>query len=162
VTAGESTGEVLEVVVVPAGVPELGENADGERVAADAGEVFAQQAGRSLGVAGGGAADHLDVVAFPAHLPAIGTCARRSGDGAQIGDGQSEGRVGVDCEAQCRRRLACTGGSLGLAVERGRPPVCCENPAVVLDWWSGLAQAIIIAGGLAGRWLHGYQVGRVA
>ncbi len=65
----------------------MGGDADGERVAADSGEVFAKQVRCSLGVAGGGGPDDLDVVAFPVHLLANGTFASCSGDGVEIGDG---------------------------------------------------------------------------
>ena len=43
VTAGKLAGEVLEVVALAGGLSELGGDADGERVAADTGEVFAEQ-----------------------------------------------------------------------------------------------------------------------
>lgn len=51
VTAGESADEVLEVVVLSAGGLELCGDADGKRVAADTGEVFAEQVSCSPGVA---------------------------------------------------------------------------------------------------------------
>jgi len=79
--------EVLYVVVMRAGASEMRGDADGERVAADSGEVFAKQVRCSLGVAGGGGPDHLDVVAFPVHLLATGIFAGGSGDGVEIGDG---------------------------------------------------------------------------
>ena len=58
---------------MPAGALEMRGDAGGERVAADGGEVFAKEVSCSLGVAGGGGADDLDVVAFPVHLLANGT-----------------------------------------------------------------------------------------
>ncbi len=162
VTPGVSVDEVLEIVVLSAGVSKLACDADGERVAADTGEVFGEQASCSFGIAGGGCADHLDVVALPVRLLASGSVVRRSGDGAEVGDGQPEGRVGVDREAQRLRRLACIDGSLRLAVERGRPRVCGYRTAVVLDRRSGIGQAIVVAAGLAGCRLHDCQVARVA
>jgi hypothetical protein len=65
--------EVFEAVVHPSRLSHLGEDPEGERVAPDASEVFAEQAGGSLGVAGGCGADDLDMVAFPVHLPAAVT-----------------------------------------------------------------------------------------
>ena len=106
---------------------ELGGDADGERVAADTGEVFAEQVSCSLGVAGGGGADHLDVVAFPVHLLATGSFARGSGDGVEIGDGQPEGRVGVDREAQRRGRPTGIDGLAALG-GRTRPPAGLSSP----------------------------------
>ena len=151
VTAGESADEVLEVVVLPAGALELCGDADGEWVAADTGEVFAEQVSCSPGIARGGGADDLDVVAFPVHLLATGTFAGRSGDGVEIGDGQPEAGVGVDREAQCRRRLACVDGSLGLPVERGRAEVCGYHTAVVLNRRPVIGRGVAVAAGLVGR-----------
>jgi hypothetical protein len=67
--------QVLEVVVPPRWLSHLGDDPEGQRVAPDGSEVLAEQAGGSLGVAGGRGADDLDVVAFPVHLPAAGTLA---------------------------------------------------------------------------------------
>ncbi len=159
--AGESVDEVLGVVVVAAGRLEEDGDADGERVAADAGEVFAEEVSCSLGVAGGGGANHLGVVTFPAHLLATGSFAPSSGDGVEIGDGQPEGRVGVDREAQRRGRPTGIDGSLRLAVEPGRPPACRHHTAMILDRRPGITQAIMMAAGPAGRWLHDRQVARV-
>lgn len=141
--------------------PQLGDDVKGERVTADAGKVFTQQASRSRTIACGGAAHHLDVVPLPTHLLAIGEPVRRSGEGAQIGDRHSKVRVGVECEAQRRHCLRRIGGSLGLAVERGGLPVCGDHPAVVVNCWAGLGEAITVAG-LAWGWLHRDQVERVA
>jgi hypothetical protein len=81
VTAGESADEVLEVVVGRAGVLDPCDEAGGKRVAADTGEVFAEQVSCSPGIARSGGADDLDVVAFPVHLMATGTVAGRTPDG---------------------------------------------------------------------------------
>jgi hypothetical protein len=67
--------EVCEVVIHPRRLSHLGDDPEGERVAPDASEVLAEQVGGSLGVAGSRGADHLDVVAFPVHLPATVTLA---------------------------------------------------------------------------------------
>ena len=67
--------EVFEVVVHPPQLSRLGDDPEGEGVAPDASEVLAEQVGGSLGVAGGRGTDDLDVVTFPAHLPAAVTLA---------------------------------------------------------------------------------------
>lgn len=67
--------EVLEVVVCPRWLSRLGDDPEGERVAADGSEVLAEQVGGSLAIAGGRSSDDLDVVAFPVHLPAAVTLA---------------------------------------------------------------------------------------
>ncbi len=63
-TAGKLAGQVLEVVARAGGRLEPGGDADGERVAADTGEVLAEQVSGSCGLAGGRGGDHFDVVAF--------------------------------------------------------------------------------------------------
>jgi hypothetical protein len=45
VATGKLAGYVLKVVVLSRGLPEHGGDAEGERVAANAGEVFAEQVG---------------------------------------------------------------------------------------------------------------------
>ena len=74
--AGKLAGQVIEVVVLSRGLSEYGGDAEGERVASDAGEMFAEQVSCSAGIAGGCGADHFDVVALPVHLPATGTSRR--------------------------------------------------------------------------------------
>ena len=81
VTGGELAGQVLEVVAWACGRLEPGGDADGERVAADAGEVLAEQVSSSGGLAGGCGGDHFDVMAFPVHHPAGGLLARCAGEG---------------------------------------------------------------------------------
>ena len=158
----EEWSEALEVVVVLAEASEMRGDADGKRVAADVREVLAKEVGCSLGVAGGGGADDLDVVAFPGHLMATGRFARRSDHGVEVGDGKPEGRVGVDREAQRRCRLVCIDGPLRLAVERRRPPVCGKHTAVVLDRRPSLGRSIMVPLGLIGRWLHDCKVAWMA
>ncbi len=99
---GKLAGWVPGVVVFSRGLSEHGGDAEGERVAAGAGEVFAEQVSGSSGIAGGCGGDHFDVMAFPVHLVVAGTLARCSGDGVEVGDGEPEGRVGVDGEPQRR------------------------------------------------------------
>ncbi len=60
--------EVLEVVVRPLRLAQLGQDAEGQRVAADTGEMLAEKVDGSLAVARGRGAYDLVVVAFPVHL----------------------------------------------------------------------------------------------
>ena len=88
VTARKLAGQVLEVVVRAGGRLEPGGDADGERVAADTGEVLAEQVSGSRGLAGGCGGDHFDVMAFPVHHRASGLLARCAGEGTEVGDGR--------------------------------------------------------------------------
>ena len=56
----------------PYRLPQLEGDAEGERIAADTGEMLAEQVSCPRGVTGGGSPDHFDVVAFPVHLPVAG------------------------------------------------------------------------------------------
>jgi hypothetical protein len=162
VTAGKLAGQVLEVVaqtlrrLEPAGDVDCDTN--GERVAADTGEVLAEQVSGSRGLAGGRDGDHFDVMAFPIHRPASGLMVRCAGEGRQIGDGEAEAGVGADGQAQGRGGPVRAGGSLRPAVPRGRPGVGRDDPAVVLNRGSGGGQMIMVAGTLAWRWLHNASV----
>ncbi|MGO9054946.1 MAG: hypothetical protein ACLQID_23770 [Streptosporangiaceae bacterium] len=149
-------------LVRPRWLSQLGGDADGERVAADTGEVLAEQVGCSHGIAGGGSPEHFDVVAFPVHLPVTGISGRGSGDGFEIGEGEPEGRVGADGAPQCGHGLAQVHGSLCLPVTFGRPLVCRDHAAVVLNGRPGGRQVIAAARWLASGWLHDCQVDRVA
>lgn len=160
-TSGKLAGEVLEVVVLP-GLPEPGDDAEGERVTADTGEVFTEQVNCPPAVAGGRGADHFDVVAFPSHRPTTGVVARSAGDGAEIGGGKLEARVGADREAQCCGGAARVDGSLRLLVPRGRAPGCGDRTAVNLNRGPGSGQVVMVAGVLIWRWLHVSKAARVA
>ena len=126
-----------------------------------AGEVLAQQVSCSRSVAGGGGADHLDVVAFqficgrPGSWPAVAATASRSAIASpKAGSALTARRSAVSPGGQS--------GSLCLAVERGGPPVCGDHTAVVFDRRPGIVQAIMVAAGLAVGWLHDRQVAWVA
>jgi hypothetical protein len=162
VTAGKLAGQVLDVVARARGRLEPGGDADGERVAADTGEVLAEQISGSRGLAGGCSGDHFDVMAFPVHRPASGLLAWCAGEGHQIGGGQGEAGVGADGQAQGCGGPVRAGGSLRPAVPRGRPGVGGDDPAVVLNRGSGGGQMIMAAGTLARRWLHDGQGARAA
>ena len=61
------------------------------------GEMLTEQVGGAADVAGGCSADHFDVMAFPVHLAASGGTWGCFGDGGEIGDGEPEVRIGLDC-----------------------------------------------------------------
>src|ERR1035441_3543054 len=81
VATGKLAGQLLQVVVPRHRLSEPGGDPDGERVAADTGEVLAEQVRCSRDVARGRGGHHFDVMAFPVHRPATGMaawCAGRS------------------------------------------------------------------------------------
>jgi hypothetical protein len=164
VTARKLAGQVLELVARAGGrlepASDVDRDADGERVAADTGEVLAEQVRGSRGLAGGCGGDHFDVMAFPVHRPASGRLAGCAGEGRQIGGGQGEAGVGADGQAQGRSGPVRAGGSLRPAVPRGRAGVGGDDPAVVLNRGSGGGQMIMAAGTPGRRWLHDGQDAR--
>jgi hypothetical protein len=155
VTAGKLGGQVLEVVARGGGrleaAGDVDRDADGQRVAADAGEVLAKQVSGSRGLAGGGGGDHFDVMALPVHRPASGLLAGWTGEGRQIGGGQGEAGVGAQGQAQGGGGPVRACGSLRPAVPRSRAGVGGDDPAVVLNRGPGI---------LAWRWLHNGQGAR--
>ncbi|HEY1618193.1 MAG TPA: hypothetical protein VGG25_11270 [Streptosporangiaceae bacterium] len=159
--AGKLAGKVLEVVARSRGLSEHGGDAEGERVAADAGEVLAEEISGSPGIAVGGGGDHFDVVALPVHRPVAGTLARCPGNGAEIGDREPEGRVGVDGEPQRRDGKARVGGALRLPVPRSGPPVCGYRAAMDVDRGPGIGQVVTVAGVLITRRLHDGKAAQV-
>ena len=154
--------EAFEAVVHTRRLSHLGDDPDGERVAPDASEVFAEQVNCPPGLAGGRGADHFDVVAFPRRRATTGVAARGAGDGAEIGGGKSEARVSADREAQCGSGPARVDGSLRLLVPRGRGPGCGDRTAVDLNRRPGGGQVIMVAGVLIWDWLHVCQAARMA
>ncbi len=150
--------EVLEVVVRPLRLAQLGDDAESERVAADTGEVLAEKVEGSLAVAGRGAYD-LVVVAFPVHLSVTWTFSRGPRDGVEVGEGELEGRVGFDSEVERRGGLVAVDRSLCLAVPRRGFRTRGDGAAVVLNRWPGGIEVTIRAEGLTLSWLH---IGQVA
>src|SRR5450631_4795071 len=100
VATGKLAGQVLQVVVPRRRLSEPGGDPDGERVAADTGEVLAEQVRCSRDVARGRGGHYFDVMAFPVHRPATGMAAWCAGDGLEIGGG--EGEVGVSGDGQAQ------------------------------------------------------------
>jgi hypothetical protein len=162
VASWELASQVLEVVVHPRWLSQLGDDPEGERVAPDGSEVLAEQAGGSPAIAGGRGADDLDVVAFPVHLPEAGTLARGSGHGVEVGEGELERRVGFDGVAQRCGGPAAVDGPLCLPVPRRGLQACGDHAAVVLKGGPGGVQVIMLAGGLTLCWLHEAQLAWLA
>jgi hypothetical protein len=109
------------------------DDAEGERITADAGEVFAEQVGASTEVARGRGADYFDVMAFPGHLAATDRARGCFGDRVEIGDGETEGRIGLDGETERHHRVGLVDGLLSLAVEGGGLGGGGDHPTVILD-----------------------------
>ena len=95
VTSRKLAGQIIEPVALSGALSELCDDAQSDRVAADTGQMLTQEVGGSGEVAGGRRADDLDVVAFPVHLPAADGTRGCFGEGAEIGDGEPEGRIGL-------------------------------------------------------------------
>ncbi|MGD0392753.1 MAG: hypothetical protein ABSC41_08915 [Acidimicrobiales bacterium] len=95
--------------------------------------MFPEQISRSHGIASGRGTDHLDVVAFPAELPASRILGRRSLDCAEIGNREPEGRIGSHREFQRPHGSAAVDGPLGLPVPRCCSGVRRDHAAVLLD-----------------------------
>jgi hypothetical protein len=150
----EAACEVFEVLVHLVRLSRLGDDKEGERVTADRSEVFAEQVGGALAVAGGRGADNLDVMAFPVHLPAAVMVARASGHRVEVGQGEFEPGVGFDGEAQRGHGFGAIGGSLCLPVPRRRPHACGDRAAVVLNGGPGGVQVSMLVAGLTLGWLH--------
>jgi hypothetical protein len=160
VATGKLGGELVQVVVPRHRPSEPGGDPDGEGVAADTGQMLAEQVKCSRDVARGRSGDQLDVMAFPVHRPATGMAAWCTGDGLEIGGGEGKVRVGGDSETQGHGGPGRVGGSLRPPVPRGRLRVGSDHPAVVLDRGPGGGQMITVAGALVWRWRHNGQVAR--
>jgi hypothetical protein len=162
VATGKLAGQLLQAVVPRRRLSEPGGDPDGERIAADTGEVLAEQVRCSREVASGCGGHHFDVMAFPVHRPATRMAAWCAGDGLEIGGGEGEAGVGGNGQAQGPGGPARVGSSLRPPVPRGRLRVGSDHPAVVLDRGLGGGQMIMVAGVLAWRWEHNGQVARAA
>jgi hypothetical protein len=143
VTTGKRLGEVLQVMGVPC-TSELGCDVEGERVAADIGEVLTEQVSSSGRVPDGGGAHDFDVMTFPDQQWAAGVVADGCGEGIEVGDGELEDRVGFDRLAQGAGHATGVAGSLCLAIPRGRPLICGDDASVV--FYGGVVRGRVIGG----------------
>ena len=133
VTTGKVAPEIIEPVPVSSAPSEFGDDAQCERIAANAGEMFTEQIGGSTVIAGGRRADHFDVMTFPVHLATADDARGRFGEGVEIGDGEPEGRIGRDRVTERRYGVGRVRGLLRLAIEGGGLDVGRDHPTVVLD-----------------------------
>jgi len=158
---GKPGAEVLESIPVSCAPSEVGNDAQSEWVAANAGEMFTEQVGGSTDVAGGRGADHFNVMAFPAHRAATGGTWRCLGDGGEVGDGEPEARIGYD---RVTERLYGDGrvrGLLCLAIESGGHDVGRDDPTVVLDRRTGRGRLATAGVGPFSVAVHDFQVALV-
>jgi hypothetical protein len=156
---GKPGDEVLEPVPVSAAASEVGDDAQSEGVAADAGEMFTEQIGGSTDVAGARGADYLNVMALPAHRAATGGTRRCCGQGGEVGDGEPEVRIGCD---RASERLYGGGhlcGLLCLAIKGGGRDVGRDHPTVVLDRRATRGRLAAAGVGWFGVAMHAYQGG---
>jgi hypothetical protein len=133
VATEQFTGQVFKTILLSHTPSEVGDYANREWVAADAGKVFAQQVGSSTEVPGGGGADYFDVMAFPVHLAAADRARGVLSDGGEIGDGKPEARIGCDRVTERPYDDGHVRGLLCLAIEGGGLDVGCDHPTVVLN-----------------------------
>ena len=148
VATREADFKVLEPVIWFERRSQRFDDAEGERITADAGEVFAEQVGGSTDVADGCGADYFDVMAFPGHWSATDRTRGGFADRVEIGDGETEGRIGLQGETERHHRLGLVGGLLSLAVEGGGLAVGRDHPTVVLDRGPGGGRLAPAAGAL--------------
>ncbi len=125
--------EIIEPVPVSAAPSEFGDDAQRERIAANAGEVLTEQVGGPTVIASGRRADHFDVMTLPVHQATVDDARGRFGEGVEIGDCEPESRIGRDRVTERRYRVGRVPGLLCLAIKGGGPVVCRDRPTVVLD-----------------------------
>jgi hypothetical protein len=161
-TSGKVAGQIIESNQLSCALSEFRDDAQSDWVAADTGQMFTQKVGGSAEVAGGRRADYFDVMAFPVHLSAAGGNRGCVGEGAEIGDGEPEGRIGRDRVTERRDGVGRIGGLLCLAIEGGGLDVCRDDPTVVLD--RGTVRARLVTPGCGRYWvaMHNRQVGPLA
>jgi hypothetical protein len=135
--AGRLGADVLKPNPVSCAPSEGGHDAQSERVAANAGEVFTEQIGGATDVARRSSADHFDVMAFPANQAATGGTWGCFGDGGEISEGEPEARIGFYRMTERLYQDRGVRGLLCLAIEGGGLNVGRDHPAVVLDRGTG-------------------------
>ena len=157
VAGGEAAGDVFEVAAVVRGATEVSDDTEGEGVTAHAGEVFAQQVSGPVDVAARRGTNHFNVVAFPAHLLAIGRGVQRFGHGGEICNRHGKGGVSGHCQPQRHHGVVPVGGALSFAVTGCRLLVGGHHAAMDLDrrFPAGLVDGM--GGGTARCRLHECQ-----
>jgi hypothetical protein len=147
-TSGKVAGQIIEPISLSGAQSEFCDDAQSDWVAADTGQMLTQKVGGSAEVAGGRRADHFDVMALPVHLPAADGIRGCFGEGAKIGEGELEGRIGPDSVPEGRYRVRRVHGLLRLAIEGGGLDVCSHRPTVVLDRGTGRGRLATSGGAL--------------
>ena len=159
--ARKLTAEFLEPLPLSGAPSDGGDDAHGERVATDAGEMLTEQIGGSTDVAGGRGAYHFDVVAFPAHRAATDGTWGCSGDGGEIGHGEPESRIGCDRVTERPDGHGRIRGLLCLAIEGGGLDVGRDHPTVVLDRRTSRGRPAAVGVGPFSFAIHDHQVALV-
>ncbi len=159
--AGKLGAEVLEPIPGSCASSEVGNDAQSERVAANAGEMFTEQIGGATDVAGNRGADHFNVMAFPAHRAANGGTWGCFGDGCEIGDGEPEARIGDDRMTERLHGDGRVRGLLCLAIEGGGLDRGRDHPTVVLYRRTSRGPLATAGVDLISIAMHDYQVALV-
>jgi hypothetical protein len=146
--SGKVAGQIIEPIPLSGALSELCDDAQSDRVAADTGQMLTQKVGGSADIAGRRRADHLDVMAFPVHLPPAHGIRACFVEGAEIGDSELEGRIGPDSAPERRYRVKRVDGLLRLAIEGGSLDVCSQHPTVFLHGGTGNDRLAPTGGGL--------------
>ena len=136
-TGGTVAGQILESFPLAGALAQFRDDTKREWVAADTGQMLTQQVRGSAEVTGGGRADHFEVMAFPVHLPTTHGSRWCVGEGAEIGDGELEGGIGVDGVAERPDGVNRGRGLLSVAIEGCGRHIGRHRPAVVLDRGTG-------------------------
>ncbi len=157
---GELDFKVFEAITPSERLSKRDDNAEGKWIAADASEMLSEQVGRSLGLAGGRGADHLDVVAFPVHLLAAGDVSSDASQGVEIGDREAEAPVGGHGAAEGEGGFVAVGGSLSLSVPGRGLRVRADGATVIVDRRLGQREVIMPAVSLTLTSLHVCQSAR--
>jgi hypothetical protein len=153
------TGQVVKLSPLSGALGEIDDNVHRQGIASYGGEEFTEQVGGSIEVAGGRAADYLDVVAFPVHLSARNGTRGGSGYGVEIGDREPEGGIRGGGEPECRSGSAKVGRPLRMSVPRRRWPGGSDDATVVVDCRPGCRRMGRATWLLTLGLVHGYQVG---
>jgi hypothetical protein len=156
-TRGKVNGQIIEPTPIPSALSEFDDNAQGQGVAAHAGQVFTKQVEGAAEVPGGRRADHFDVMAFPGHLASADGNRTCVGESAEVGYGEAEARVCLDGVPERRHRVRRRRRLLRVAIEGGGLDVCRDRPTVVLHRRTGTDRSVL---GRGLRWLfmHGCMV----
>jgi hypothetical protein len=161
-TSGKVAGQILESIPLSCALSEFCDDTQGDRVAADIGQMLTQKVSGSAEVAGRRRADHLDVMAFPVHLPPARDTRGCFGEGAEIGDSQLEGGIGPHGMPERPYRVKRVHGMLRLAIEGRGLDARGQRPTVVLDRCTGNDRLTTAGGGLFWVVMHNYEVGPLA